>query len=183
MSQSKDGGADKRRYSRTAVYFQGQFRYLSSAQEPQLCPRQVNSENASLITQMASDPKVSAGMARFLGNLDAKLDSILSLLQRDSLDEFFPNRLMVIELSAAGVLVQSPDLQVDDFIELVMHLGDSPPKVVSAAGQVLRPRKTSFQSEGLYAVNFTSIRDSDREEIVRFVFQEEREKIRSRKLK
>ena len=183
MIQIKDDGADKRRYSRTAVYFQGQFRYLSSPEEPQLCPRQVSSENASLITQMASDPKVSAGMARFLGNLDAKLDSILSLLQRDSLDEFFPNRLMIIELSAAGVLVQSPDLQVNDYIELVMHLGDSPPRLASAVGQVIRPRQTAFQTEGVYAVNFASIRDSDREEIVRFVFQEEREKIRSKKLK
>jgi c-di-GMP-binding flagellar brake protein YcgR len=110
------------------------------------------------------------------------MDSILALLQKDNFSEFFPNKLMVVEVSASGVLVQGGDLQLGEYIELVMFLGEYPPRVVSGIGRVLRPGNPQLDKR-IFAVQFTNLRDSDREEIVRFVFKEERERIRSQKMK
>ncbi|MDR1241507.1 MAG: hypothetical protein LBM00_01795 [Deltaproteobacteria bacterium] len=175
-------GIDKRSYSRVPVYFQGLYRKLSLPDEPQICPRQFSAEDSSLAAQLSSNSKLPPALVRFMVTLDAKMDSILALLQKDRFDEFFPNKLMVTEVSASGVLVQCGDLRIDDYIELVMFLGEYPPRIASGIGRVLRPGGVAGGSR-VFAVQFTGIRDSDREEIVRFVFKEEREKIRSQKMK
>ncbi|MDR2891767.1 MAG: PilZ domain-containing protein [Deltaproteobacteria bacterium] len=173
-------GADKRAYSRVPVYFRASYRRLNSPDEPQICPRQRGMDDGR--PSILSGPGLSAELARFLANLDAKLDSVLGLLQKDSLNEFFPERLMVTELSAAGVLVQSDALKAGDFIELVMSLGESPPCIASGIGQVIRQGPVRFGVPTL-AVCFLNMRDSDREQIVRYVFKEERERIRAERLK
>jgi c-di-GMP-binding flagellar brake protein YcgR len=149
--------------------------------EPQICPRQFSAEDSALAAQLSSNSKLPPALVRFMVNLDAKMDSILALLQKDNFDEFFPNKLMVVEVSASGVLVQDCDLQLGEYIELVMFLGEYPPRIVSGIGRVLRPGK--LQLNNRFALQFTNLRDSDREEIVRFVFKEERERIRSQKMK
>jgi hypothetical protein len=181
-TSSRLSGMDKRSYSRVPVYFQGLYRRLSIPDEPQLCPRQFSAEDSALAAQLSSNSKLPPALVRFMINLDAKMDSILALLQKDNFDEFFPNKLMVVEVSASGVLVQSDDLQLGEYIELVMFLGEYPPRIVSGIGRVLRPGKSRLNNR-IFAIQFTSLRDSDREEIVRFVFKEERERIRSQKMK
>jgi c-di-GMP-binding flagellar brake protein YcgR len=150
--------------------------------EPQICPRQFSAEDSALAAQLASNSKLPPALVRFMVNLDAKMDSILALLQKDNFDEFFPHKLMVTEISASGVLVQSDSLQVGENIELVMFLGEYPPRIASSIGRVLRPASAKADS-GIFAIQFTGLRDSDREEVVRFVFKEERERIRSQKMK
>jgi hypothetical protein len=174
-------GIDKRSYSRVPVYFHGLYRRLSTQDEPQICPRQFSSEDSTLSAQLASNPKLPATLVRFMINLDAKLDSILSLLQKDNFSEFFPNKLMVTEMSASGVLVQG-ELQIGEYVELIMFLGQYPPRIASGIGRVLRPANAKENSQ-IFAIQFTKLRDSDREEMVRFVFKEERERIRSQKMK
>ena len=184
MSNQLLSEADKRSYSRVPVYFQGLYRRVSEG-EPQLCPRQQSVEDSkSLIAEMnAGNAKVPSALVRYLAAMNGKLDSILSILQKESFQEFFPNKLMVIEVSASGVLVQSEELQVGELIELVMYLGEFPPRIASAIGRIIRPGRPDMQDKPIFAVQFTAIRDTDREEMVRFVFKEDRERIRSERLK
>ncbi len=175
--------ADKRSYSRVPVYFQASYRCLNSPDEPQICPRQQGADDGGGSGSFGlSGSGLPAELARFLVNLDAKLDSVLALLQKDSLNEFFPGRLMVVELSAAGLLVQSDALKLGDFIELVMYLSEFPPCIASGIGRIIRlgPVRSGGQT---LAVQLLNLRDSDRERIVRYVFKEERERIRGEKLK
>ncbi|MDL2307569.1 PilZ domain-containing protein [Desulfovibrio sp. OttesenSCG-928-C06] len=184
MSNQFLSEADKRSYSRVPVYFQGLYRHVSEG-EPQICPRQNNVEDSkNLIAELnAGGTKVPSALIRYLSVMNGKLDSILSILQKESFQEFFPNKLMVIEVSASGVLVQSDVLQVGEQIELVMYLGEFPPRIASAIGRIIRPGRPDMQDKPIFAVQFTSIRESDREELVRFVFKEDRERIRSERLK
>jgi c-di-GMP-binding flagellar brake protein YcgR len=105
---------------------------------------------------------------------------ILSLLRQDSLQEDFPIRAEVVEISGAGLkFVSKERFDEEQALELAIILSQFPLRVVGAVGYVLRLE--SVRNIPIYVVTFTNIRDLDRENIVQFVFQEQREQIRERK--
>lgn len=175
--------AEKRAYSRVSSYFQAMYRKLNYTDEPQICPRMHATDEPELRSYFASNRHLPEEITDFLLGMDAKLDTILAQMRKDSLSEFFANKLMVIEVSASGLLVQDDTLQVNDNIELVMFMGEFPPRVASACAKVLRQVHSRDESANIFALQFTKLRESDREEIIRFVFQEERQRIRNEKLK
>ena len=121
------------------------------------------------------------GLSLFFKYLDEKLDLIISLLGIDLLDREFDFKTTGIELSEGAVkcICDFQGIGVGDLVEVVIYLSHIPLVLVSAMGRVIKKER---QEEGEYLVIvFEKIRDRDRELIVRFVFQEQREKIRSEK--
>ena len=121
------------------------------------------------------------GVSLFFKYLDGKLDLIISLLGIDLLEREFDFKTTGIELSEGAVkcVCDFQGIGVGDLVEVVIYLSHIPLVLVSAMGRVIRIER---QEDGEYlVVAFERIRDRDRELIVRFVFQEQREKIRSEK--
>lgn len=173
---------ENRSYSRISTFIRARYRKLSHPDEPQICPSGFNiqSSGGQRFLRESGLPDV---LASFLMNMDAKLDRIIAQMSKDSLAAYFPDELVVLDMSAAGVLVQSNDIKPGDFLEVVLYLGEFPPVVVSGVAEVLRSGKNVPGVGKTYALQFTRLRDTEREEIVRFVFKEERSRIRTEKFK
>ena len=179
---SSQPSVENRNYSRITTFTRARYRKLSHPEEPQICPSGFNI-SASGGDRALRESGLPDALISFLMNMDAKLDRIIAQMSKDSLASYFPEQLVVLDLSASGLLVQSNDIQPGDYLELVLYLGEFPPVVVSGVAQVLRSGKKMPGVGETYALQFTRIRESEREQIVRFVFKEERERIRTEKLK
>ncbi|MFW5722175.1 MAG: PilZ domain-containing protein [Desulfohalobiaceae bacterium] len=102
----------------------------------------------------------------------------IPFISRDLLKEEFPVKTDVVELSGAGLKLVTPGqgLSLGDTVEVVLLLGQYPLNLAGAIG-VLR-RTEDLHGTSVLVMEFTRIRESDREAIVQFVFQEQREQIR-----
>ena len=170
--------ADQRSYSRVDTNFRCIYRRLASPDEPQIAPRNMSSGSSNIRSRFEAASNLPEAVTAFLLELDSKLDGILIQMRQDTLLQHFSEHLLITEISASGVLARG-NLQIGDHIELVMFVSDFPPSVASAKCKVLRPKGRA----GTFALQFIHIRESDRESIVRFVFQSERERIRAEKYK
>ncbi len=116
-------------------------------------------------------------LVAFLKGMDEKLNMVLSLLSQGSIQDDFPISAEVIEISGAGLqFVSEKDFHLEDTVEMALILSQFPLKVVGVVGRIHRTH--SIKRVPIWVVEFTSIRDIDREKIVQFVFQEQREQIR-----
>jgi hypothetical protein len=119
---------------------------------------------------------IPEAVMEMLTGINHKLDLILSTISQDMLVKDFPLRLEITEISGAGVLFSTNEnIEVDEHLEIVIILSQFPLRLASVCGTVQR------QENALFAFNFKQIRENDRETIVQFVFQEQREQIRESK--
>lgn len=120
----------------------------------------------------------AAGMSQvvsdFLLSVDAKLDTVISLLNQKRLEEEFAASLEIIEIGGDGVrLADSGDFKSGDALELAIILNQFPLRIASAVGVL----ETADGGTGV-PVAFSRIREPDLEAVVAFVFQEQRAHIR-----
>jgi hypothetical protein len=123
---------------------------------------------------------VPEAVMEMLTGINHKLDLILSTISQDMLLKDFPLRLEIVEISGAGVLFTSKEgIRTGEHMEMVLVLSQFPLRLASVSGTV--QRQESKHGVVLFAFNFKQIRANDRETIVQFVFQEQREQIRESK--
>ncbi|EFI34632.1 type IV pilus assembly PilZ [Desulfonatronospira thiodismutans ASO3-1] len=119
-------------------------------------------------------------LINFLQQMDEKVNMILSLINRETIQADFPLQGEVLEISGAGLKFTSQeDFEEGENMEMVLLLSQVPLRIVGMVGRIHRCEKV--QGVPVWAVQYASIRDVDREKIVQFVFQEQREHIRGRK--
>lgn len=122
---------------------------------------------------------------RFLVEMDRKLDAVLALLQRESLVSDFPHTGRIVTLSGAhGILECGHELPSHAYLELLLLLDEFPMRIVSLVARVEERRQAmarTVSSAGVYALRFVRVDEADRETIIRFVFSEDRKRIRQRK--
>ncbi len=129
-----------------------------------------------------NSPYLPKELLEFLSNLNNKLDVILSLLNQNSLSQDFPYKGEVVEISGAGLKFLSQEkLEPGTPIEVALSLSTLPPLLIGLVGEILRLEGEQNQKY-LYALKYLFLRDSDREQIVQFVFKEQRELLRGKKL-
>lgn len=123
---------------------------------------------------------------RALFELDKKLEMVLSFLDPDKKDQAGRERPRDVVLSASGMKVALEErLKVGDLLELKITLPVFPPLITVMLAQVLRVQPKPAQAGvNLYeiALVFVAINDQDREEIIRYTFQKQREQLRQRKV-
>jgi len=174
---------EKRNYSRISTRIKARLRRVESPEAPPLfhagrlnIPQSLPDGQSNL-----REANLPEGLGAYLESLERKIDLILSLLSRDSLKNDFPLETEVTELSGGGLRCFAPDegLSVGQAIEMVIFLSQLPMSVAGVVGVVRRIEQVEGQT--VYGVEFTNLRESDREKIVHFVFQEQREQIRTQK--
>ncbi|GAU08828.1 PilZ domain-containing protein [Desulfoplanes formicivorans] len=118
----------------------------------------------------------------YLEAINAKLDTILGLLHQSSIQAEYPLEATISQISGAGLQFTSPhDFQEGDHLELVITLSRFPLRLVNVVGTITRRQQTR-ENGPVWVVEFTFIRDNDREAIIQYVFREQREMIRGEKL-
>ncbi len=180
---------DKRSFSRVTTNVPAWLRRLPSAMAPPLFiePGVMASEGSAAAL---SGGGLSENLVQFLLVLDRKLDMILSHLTRERLENDFPIRAQILDISGAGLLFHTLEpLAVGDYVEIVMLLSQIPLRQAGAIGRLTRQEPLApgllatpgDTSRHLMAMDFTRIRETDLDAVVQFVFQEERRQIREKK--
>ena len=173
--------AQQRTYSRISTRLKAYIRKLSSPDSKPLFTGCLAGELEPSMLKSLQSVHIPRDLVTFLHNMDRKLDMILSLLRQDSLQEDFPIRAEVIEISGAGLkFVSKEKFKQEQALEMAIILSQFPLRIAGVVGVILRVEH--LRKLPVYVVKFTNIREHDRESIVQFVFQEQREQIRERKV-
>ncbi|NCC24608.1 MAG: PilZ domain-containing protein [Deltaproteobacteria bacterium] len=115
--------------------------------------------------------------AKLLSAMNTKIDMILGHLDQQDVRDDYPLGMDIVELSAAGLKFMSErKFTIDEHLEAVLILSRYPLRMAGVVGTVVR--EESWNDNPLYVVGFTNLREQDREAIIQFVFQEQREIIR-----
>jgi len=166
-----------RAYSRISALVSCRLRLLD-----RLADRALFHESAPAMSssQKLAGAHLPEPLLEFLLTLDAKLDMLLALVSRRSIEYDFPLRGKAVEIGAEGIrFVGSDTFASGQRVEIVLFLSHAPLRLAGALGEIVGVEQS--EGESLYTLDFTTIRDRDRESIVQFVFQEERAQIRESK--
>lgn len=116
----------------------------------------------------------------FLGQLDEKLDTILTLLNRQVLQEDFPVPTLIYDISGDGLRFSAPQsFEIGTAVEMVVELGFHP-KILAGTIGVLT-RRDVWRDQELWAMEFEEMRECEREKIIAFVTAEQRKQIREKR--
>jgi len=165
---------EKREYSRINTRLKALAKKVSG---PEVIPafHASNLSPNSMDNRFLQDTNLPEDVKKFLQTIDQKLDTLLGLQSQKILEKEYDIQTEITELSGAGLKCLQTDsyLQVNDYIEIVLFLSYHPVNMASGIGMVQR------LENDVAVIEFTSMRESERESIVQFVFQEQREQIRS----
>jgi len=170
----------KRSYLRIRTFLPGRLRLLAPGKEH---PLYHGCSGCDPAPQAQGRPKVAGlpeTMLDFLETINAKLDMLLSIASQDHLQNNFPVSVNIVEISGAGLIFTADrEFQLNDRVELVMFLSQMPLRIAAAIGRI--HRRDEINGQPAWVIDFSAIRESDREAIVRHVFQQQREQIRESK--
>jgi len=132
------------------------------------------SEHSALLPEISD-----AHLSLWLKTINAKLDTIMSILtlSQAGFDSLAPH---YVTISASGMaLFLENDIPPDACLEIKALLFSLSPVALQIYGKVLTVKK--HDNRYRIAVKFSSMDDQIRNEIVRFVFEKEREMLREKR--
>lgn len=165
-------------YKSVAAYARGRFRIIDDKNEVFFFAGAVP-ENVGEETPLASG--VSETLLHLLQRLEVKMDQLLALGQEHHLANDFPCLLQAYQIGGNGIMFQSKtELALNMRLEVVLFLSNMPLRIAGGIGQIEGSQPSAYGN--LWRLSFTRLRETDLDVIMRFVFQEERQKIREIKL-
>lgn len=173
-------GSEERNYSRVDTRIKAYVRRTPFANAKPLFTGCFACDVEEQSTKSLYGSHIPRELIAFLQGMDEKLNMMLSLLNQGSIQDDFPIAAEVIEISGAGLqFISEESFDREDTVEMALILSQFPLKVVGVVGQI--QRRLEVKNVPVWVVKFSSVRDIDREKIVQFVFQEQREQIRGSK--
>lgn len=173
---------ENRTFSRVPTRLKMYFRFTEKEARP-LFLGCLGCDLQDINLEKIKSPYLPQELLQFLTALNHKLDIILTLLNQNQLGQDFPYTGEVTEISGAGLkFLTSEKLTPGQAIEVALSLSNLPPVLIGLVGEVLRIEEEQSSGKQLYALKYLFLRDSDREKIVQFVFKEQRELLRGKKL-
>lgn len=169
--------AKNREFSRITTFLPLAARVISleewEASRPKLFGDAIYSEHSTL-------PEIDdARLSIWLKTINAKLDAMMNIitLSQAGFDSLVPHYATI---SASGMaFLFAEDIPVDACMEIKILLFSLSPVAVKIYGKVLTVKKQNNQYK--IAIKFSPMDDHIRDEIVRFVFEREREFLREKK--
>jgi hypothetical protein len=171
---------DNHDYKRVATHVHAWLRVMGSAEEPAIFHAAAAPSDEESVKALQG-ANLSEALVDFLLELNNKLNTVISLLSQEGLENDFPVRAVVTEAGGSGVRLQAddPSLHEGAHVEIVMVLGQIPLRMAGAVGKLTR--REDGQEGPEWTLDFTRIRERDLDTVIQFVFQEERQRIRERK--
>ena len=122
----------------------------------------------------------------FLLQLDAKLNYMIDLLSANIQRKDYAHKGLLFDISASGIqFLHSGELEPGTLLEIGLALPAQPNSLMDIAGEVLRCKAYDNGDAGEYKYEIglilTDILPDDQENIIRYIFQKQREKIRHQK--
>lgn len=166
--------SEERKFAWTSTRITGFARISSSIKDEPRFSIAVPSSGPAASLEGA---KLPSPVIKFLVGLDKKLDMLLAQHSLVMVEREYPIKIDVREISAEGLRFMAVDKISDAAkVEVVLLLRQAPARLVAA-----KARARKVQEEGRvdqWFMDFAAMRDNDREALVSFVFEEEREHIR-----
>ncbi len=174
------GAKENRSYSRVSTRLRAHARYVSSTQSPPLFRSSPQTSSHPTETTLR-ESGIPEGLRSYLEMINSKLDMLLSVTNQSRLESDYPLKLEVVELSGAGLRCIKPEssISIGQGLEIVLLLSSMPLHMAATTGMVKRIE--SLEDAEHLIIEFTQMRESDREAIVQFVFREQREQIRTQR--
>lgn len=187
-----DGPDDQnlRQDARVQILFPVNFKLWSRSDLPTLTKRHrgLSAEAMTRLEDMSGDLTAEIDIEDFLrpllpilGQLERKLNYIIQLLtERDDPDKF-PDSGEVIDLSGSGLrLITDVQVPPDALLEMALRLPGLQTGIpLVGAVQRVRPSGQA-QPRHEVALTYVVIQEMDRERIIRYVFQAQRQQLQSR---
>jgi len=174
----KETSANRREFSRVYAYIPMSFRKILPEERPIVRCRMAGD---SLLTG-SNVPVPEIGdriLYEWLKMLNNKLDGIVRLLTIHA-EGFQSLQSKAVQISGSGMSFSSAEpFEPGDMVEIKMILTVNQPAALFAYGEVI---KVDRQTSGhIIATSFVKMDDQIRDEIVRFVFEREREILREKR--
>lgn len=189
---SPDGPDDQnlRQDARVQILFPVKFKIWSRSDLPTLTQRhrglsaEAVSQLGDVTGELADETEIEdflKPLLPILSQLERKLNFLIQLLtEREEVDQF-PDEGEVIDLSGSGLrLITDADVAPDGLLEMALRLPGLRTGIpLVGAVQRLQP---SVQAPYRYevALTYVVIQEMDRERIIRYVFQAQRQQLQSR---
>jgi len=173
-------------YLTVPTLIRGRLRMAPSAGAPKMYRGTLLSSTADIREELLSGSSRQPELIiRFLAEMDRKLDAILGLLQSEAMAHEFPEEGHIVELSGQSLALEcNIDLAIGNCIELLIQMEEYPIRIVSTLSRVEQPRPVAILPDmhsHAYDITYVSIEEDDRDALIRFVFREERKRIRQSK--
>jgi hypothetical protein len=171
---------NRRHFYRVKTRVQAYSRRMQNGAEPPLFRDALDNTKLSErdLTRLG---KLGLPLGSFLNEINTKLDMLFQLSYLHRLHKDFPFALEVTELSGSGLKFSSQEkFEIGQRMEIVLILGQVPPQYSSMVGEITRISHDGARSD--YILKFTDIRESNQDAIVKFIFQEQGQKIRSARM-
>lgn len=172
------------RFLTVPTLIRAMFRPIEDERSPRMYKGML-APGAGMRDELLASNRQSDLMVRFLAEMDRKLDAVLALLQRESLVSEFPHEGHIVELSGGHGILECVDaLRDGDHLELLLLMDEFPMRIVSVIARVEERRETRALTgppAGVYALRFAVMDEEDRDAVIRFVFSEDRKRIRQQK--
>lgn len=178
MSDVKtDDNNDKREYSRVDVYIPMEYKLIDPQHKAMFRSR---TAGESILAEFKSLPNPDDQLvAQWLQSINAKLDEIIRMM---TLQHNGFNRLNIAKVNISGggmSLNTGQSFSPGDVLEIKVALGLQIPVALFLYGEVVEVTKPHLEYDT--SVQFINIDDFVRDEIIRFVFETEREILREKR--
>jgi len=133
-----------------------------------------------------STSTIPAGLVEFLMRMDQKLDQILSLLTDDEGCNYQFHHGLGVDISATGMgIITDIPVVPKQAIQAKIVLSQLPLICLDVMGEVIQVKKSGKKDKNMHhiGIQFLDLSASEKEKIIKCVFQNERVAIRERKLK
>jgi len=172
-----DGTEDKREYSRVDAHIPLEYKLIKSAQKDTLRSRLAGE---SILAEYKSLPNPDDQlMAQWLQSINAKLDEIIRMMTLHQ-DGFNRLNMTKVNISGGGIRFNSHEsFAPGDILEMKVMLGMQKPIALFLYGEVVEVAKPHPEYDT--STQFINMDDFIRDEIIRFVFETEREILRERR--
>jgi hypothetical protein len=168
---------NKREFSRVDAFIPLEYRLIKPERQDAVRSRMASE---SVLAEFKSLPNPDDQlMAQWLQSINAKLDEIIRMLtlQHDGFDRL---NISKVNISGGGMSINTGEaFSPGDVLEIKVMLGQQTPLALFLYGEVIEV--TIPHPEYDTSVQFINIDDFVRDEIIRFVFETEREILREKR--
>jgi len=191
----------KREYLRIDDFISFEYSYMERAEYERVkndylaktkAAGQRANPSIALFVQTASESKgenealsdMNSPLIPMLLSLDKKLDMIISLLdEKGEKQKMLQKKTIKVNIGGMGLRFPAEEqFKKGDILELKMGFPLVPPVNILALGEVVRTEKEQGEEQLFQtAIKFAVIDEEDRERIIRYIFQRQRESIRAEK--
>ncbi|MDL2316800.1 hypothetical protein LJC59_06955 [Desulfovibrio sp. OttesenSCG-928-A18] len=163
----------------------GRFRLVENSACPSLLSSSSYAPSTAMQDLLGQSRHAGDPVLRVLAEMDRKLDAIITLLQRESLYQDFPMEGRIVELGAEGLVLEcSESLPQGTHMELLLLPGDFTWSAMSVFAEILiinQERGKTAPDAKSYELGYTCLNNENKDAIIRFIFSEERKRIREQK--